>query len=77
MKKNYEVLVIIRFSPRSHTRTLAEILQIWQNLEFYFIHCKAVKVVQNDQIRMETWFRSVFLMNGTESRSFSHYQILT
>ena len=45
-------------------------------LKFVFIHCKTVKFSQDDQIRMETWFTSVFLMNGTELRSFSHYQIL-
>ena len=36
-----------------------------------------MKVSQNDQIQMETWFTSGFLMNGTELRSFSHFQILT
>ena len=41
------------------------------------IHCKTVKVSQNDQIQMQTWFTSGFLMNGTELRSFSHFQILT
>ena len=46
-------------------------------LKFVFIHCKTVKFSQDDQIRMETWFTSVFLMNGTELRSFSHFQILT
>ena len=45
-------------------------------LEFFFIHCKTVKVSENDQIRMETWFPSGFLMNGTELRSFNHFQIL-
>ena len=36
-----------------------------------------MKVSQNDQIQMQTWFSSGFLMNGTELRSFSHFQILT
>ena len=36
-----------------------------------------MKVGQNDQIQMQTWFTSGFLMNGTELRSFSHFQILT
>ena len=36
-----------------------------------------MKVSQNDQIQMETWFTSGFLKNGTELRSFSHFQILT
>ena len=36
-----------------------------------------MNVSQNDQIRMEAWFTSGFLMNGTELRSFSHFQILT
>ena len=45
-------------------------------MEFLFIHCKAVKVSQNYQTRVWTWFTSVFLMNGTELRSFSQFQIL-
>ena len=36
-----------------------------------------MKVSQNDQIQLQTWFTSGFLMNGTELRSFSHFQILT
>ena len=36
-----------------------------------------MKVNQNDQIQMPTWFTSGFLMKGTELRSFSHFQILT
>ena len=36
-----------------------------------------MKASQNDQIQMQTWFTSGFLMNGTELRSFSHFQILT
>ena len=56
---------------------LSRKLQNWLFLEFYFIHCKTVKVSQNDQILMQTWFTSGFLMNGTELRSFSHFQILT
>ena len=49
----------------------------WLILEFFFIYCKIVKVSQNYQIRMQTWFTSLFFMNGTELRSFSHFQILT
>ena len=36
-----------------------------------------MKVSQNDQIQMQTWFTSGFLTNGTELRSFSDFQILT
>ena len=36
-----------------------------------------MKVSENDQIQMQTWFTSGFLMNGIELRSFSHFQILT
>ena len=36
-----------------------------------------MKVSKNDQIQMQTWFASGFLMNNTELRSFSHFQILT
>ena len=56
---------------------LSRILENWLFLEFFFIHCETVKVSQNDQIQMQTWFTSGFLMNGTELRRFSHFQILT
>ena len=56
---------------------LSRKLENWLFLEFLFIHCKTGKVSQNDQIQMQTWFTSGFLMNGTELRSFSHFQILT
>ena len=56
---------------------LSRKLENWLFLEFFFIHCKTVKVIQNDQIQMQTWLISGFLMNGTELRSFSHFQILT
>ena len=56
---------------------LSRKLENWVFLEFFFIHCKTVKVSQNDQIQMQTWFTSGFLMNGTELRSFTHFQILT
>ena len=56
---------------------LSRKLENWLFLEFFFIHCKTVKVSQNDQIQMQTWFTSGFLMNDTELRSFSHFQILT
>ena len=36
-----------------------------------------MKFSKNDEIQMQTWFTSGFLMNGTELRSFSHFQILT
>ena len=52
-------------------------LENWLILEFFFIHCKIVKVIQDEKIRMKTWFTSVFLMNGTELRSFSDFQIFT
>ena len=56
---------------------LSRKLENWLFLEFFLIHCKTVKVSQNDQIQMQTWFTSGFLMNGTELRSFSHFQIFT
>ena len=52
-------------------------LENWLFLEFFFIHCKTVKVSQNDQIQMQTWLPSGFLMNGTELKSLSLFQILT
>ena len=34
-------------------------------------------VSQNDQLEMQSWFTCGFLMNGTELRCFSHFQIFT
>ena len=56
---------------------LSRKLQNWLILVFFFIRCKTAKASQNDQVRMQTWFTSVFLMNGKELRSFSDFQILT
>ena len=36
-----------------------------------------MKVGQNDQIQMQTWFTSGFLMNGTELRSLVIFKIYT
>ena len=36
-----------------------------------------MKVSQNDKIQMQAWFTSGFLMNGTELKSVSHFEILT
>ena len=49
-------------------------LENWPSLMFAFIPCETVKVSENDQIRIEIWFRSRFWMNGTELRSFSHFK---
>ena len=68
---HFEILTKIAYPDLSRK------LENWLFLEFLFIHCKTVKVSQNDQIQMQTWFTSGFLMNGTELRSFSHFQILT
>ena len=46
-------------------------------LMFAFIPCETVKVSEDDQIRIYTWFRSRFLMNGTELRNFTPFHILT
>ena len=46
-------------------------------LKFLFIYSKTVKMSQNDQIQLSTWFRRVFLMNGTQLRSCNHFEILT
>ena len=56
---------------------LSRNLENWLILMFAFIPFETVKVSEDDQIRIWTWFRSHFLMNGTELRSFSHFQILT
>ena len=68
---HYQILTWIAYSDLSRN------LENWVILEFFFIHCKTVKVSQDDQIRMQTWFTSVFLMNGTDLSSFSHFQSLT
>ena len=77
MDKNYEVLVIFKFWPKSHTQTLAENLKIDYFWSFSSFTVKLWKSVKMIQIQMQTWFTSGFLMNGTELRSFSHFQILT
>ena len=59
------------------TEDISKIPQISKHFSAMLIHCKTVKVSQNDQIQMQTWFTSGFLINGTELRSFSHFQILT
>ena len=68
---HFQILTKIAYPDRRRK------LENWLFLEFFFIHCKTVKVSQNDQIQMQTWFISGFFMNGTELRSFSHFQILT
>ena len=67
----FEILTWIAYSDISRNP------KNWLILKFLFIHCKTVKVSHSDQIPTETLFRSVFLMKGTELRSFSHFQILT
>ena len=56
---------------------LSRNLENWVISMFAFIPCETVKVSEDHQIRIYTWFRSRFLMNRTELRSFSHFQILT
>ena len=68
---HFQILTWIPYSDISRN------LENWLILKFVFIHCKNEKVCHNDQVGMETWFISVFLMNGKELRSFSHFQILT
>ena len=57
----------------AYTQTSAEIFK-FTNSKFVFIHCKTVKISPNDQTQL---FTGVFLMKGTELRSFSNFQILT
>ena len=76
MEENQEVVVIFKFWQNAYP-DLSRKLENWLFLEFFFIHCKTMKVSQNDQIQMQTWFTSGFLMNGTELGSFSHFQNLT
>ena len=68
---DFKILTWITYSDLS--RNLENLLI----LMFAFIPCVTAKVSENDQIRIQTWFTSLFLMNGTELRSFSHFQILT
>ena len=65
---HFQILTSIVYSD------VSRILENWLFLEFFFIHCKTVKVSQNYQIRMQTWFRSAFSIKGTES--FIHFEIL-
>ena len=67
----YQILTLIAYLDLSRN------LENWVILKFVFIHCKTVKVSQDDQIQMKTWFTSFFLMNSTELRSFSQFHILT
>ena len=69
--RHFQILTWIAYSDLSRN------LENWLILMFAFIPCETVKVSQDDLIRIWTWFRSRFLMNGTELRSFSHFQILT
>ena len=46
----------------------------WLILNFVFIHCKTLKISQNDQIQI---INKCFLDDGTELQSFSDFQILT
>ena len=68
---HFQILTWIAYSDLSRN------LGNWLILKFVFINCKVVNVRQNDQIQKLWWFTSVFLMNGTELRSYSHFQILT
>ena len=68
---HFQILTWIGYSDLSRN------LENWLILMFSFIQCETVKISQDDQIRIQTWFRSCFLMNGSELRSFSHFQILT
>ena len=43
---HYHILTWIAYPDLSRK------LENWQNLEFFFIHCKAVEVRQNDQFQM-------------------------
>ena len=61
---------------KSHNRTLAEIFKIDQFWSFPSFTVKLRKSVKMNRFESK-WFTRVFLMNGTELRSFSHYQILT
>ena len=69
--RHFQILTKIAYPHLSRN------LENWLFLEFFFIHCNTVKLSQNDQIQMQTWFTSGFFMNGTELRSFSQFQILT
>ena len=64
---HYQILTQIAYPDLSRK------LKNWLILDFSFIHCKTVEVCQNDHIPMYTSFGSVFLMNGKELNSFSHY----
>ena len=60
----YQILTEITYPDLSRKRENFIILEV------FFIHCKTVKVSQNDQIQMQTSFTSVFLMNGKTIKKF-------
>ena len=68
---HFQILTWIGYSDLSRN------LENWLILMFAFIPCETVKVSQDDKIRIQTWFRSCSVMNGTELRSFSPFQIWT
>ena len=68
---DFQILTWIGYSDLSRN------LENWLIFMFAFIPCETVKLSQDEQIRISTCFRSLFLMNGIELRSFSHFQILT
>ena len=77
MEQNQEVLVIFKYWPKSHTWTLAENLKIDYFWSFSSFTVKLWKSVKMIKFKCKLDFTSGFLMNGTELRSLSHFQILT
>ena len=51
IEENYKVLVIFKFWPKWYPDP-KEKFSNWLILKFIFIHFKAVKVSENDQIKM-------------------------
>ena len=77
MEQNQEVLVIFKFWPKSHTRILAESLKIDYFWSFSSFTVKLWKSLKMIKFECKLDLQVVSLMNGTELRSFSHFQILT
>ena len=58
--KIWKWLKLLNSVPFIKKRLLNHVyIRIWSSV-FFFIHCKTVKVIQNDQIQMQTWFTSGF-----------------
>ena len=67
---HFQILTWIVYSDLSRN------LENWLILKFVFIHCKTVKVSQDDEIRMQKLIYKCFLDEWNRMKKLSHFQIL-